>query len=85
MGQSKKINDRLDDLLAMQERHKQSAWTCPDCGAQPLTSRDLLGQVFVVDAEAGMCVTCEAKLAEVGETYVETWLPRGLDDPDAAD
>ena len=46
----------------------------------PLSSKDLLGAVFVVDADEGMCPGCKAILDEVGATYAETWYPRGVDE-----
>jgi hypothetical protein len=49
MGQSKKINDRLDDLLALQRKHAQSARECPEYGKRPLSSKDTLGSIVLAD------------------------------------
>lgn len=56
----------------------------PECGNRPLSSKDPLGAVFVVDADEGMCPGCKAILEDVGAFYVVALPPRGVDAEETA-
>jgi hypothetical protein len=86
MGQSKKINERLDELLALQRKHAASARECADCGNLPLSTRDPLSAVMLADPATGeICAGCQQILDSVDAFYVVAIPPRGIVDADAAD
>jgi hypothetical protein len=78
--QPEKRRKEAERLLALREKHQQSARVCDECGNRPLSSKDPLSSVLLADPETGqLCPGCKAILEDAGAFYVVAMPPRGID------
>jgi hypothetical protein len=78
-NQKRRQIEQLQRIRALMQRHKESAWECPDCGHQPLSSGDPFARCLLYEQADGPCRSCISKLESVDNEYLLFLAPRGLD------